>query len=59
MSISEWFRGRSVSLADLLSMPIGYVLALNKISYDQNKDRLEREKRAAAHAEDAIAEETR
>lgn len=59
MSISEWFRGRSVSLADLLSMPIGYVLTLNKISYDQNKDRLEREKRAAAHAEDAIAEETR
>lgn len=59
MSISEWFRGRSVSLADLLSMPIGYVLTLNKISYDQNKDRIEREKRAAAHAEDAIAEETR
>lgn len=59
MSISEWFRGRSVSLADLLSMPIGYVLTLNKISYDQNKDRLEREKRAATHAEDAIAEETR
>lgn len=59
MSISEWFRGRSVSLADLLSMPIGYVLTLNKISYDQNKDRVEREKRAAAHAEDAIAEETR
>lgn len=59
MSISEWFRGRSVSLADLLSMPIGYVLTLNKISYDQNKDRLEREKKAAAHAEDAIAEETR
>lgn len=59
MSISEWFRGRSVSLADLLSMPIGYVLTLNKISYDQNKDRMEREKRAAAHAEDAIAEETR
>ena len=59
MSISEWFRGRSISLADLLSMPIGYVLTLNKISYDQNKDRVEREKRAAAHAEDAIAEETR
>lgn len=59
MSISEWFRGRSVSLADLLSMPIGYVLTLNKISYDQNKDKIEREKRAAAHAEDAIAEETR
>ena len=59
MSISEWFRGRSVSLADLLSIPIGYVLTLNKISYDQNKDRIEREKRAAAHAEDAIAEETR
>lgn len=59
MSISEWFRGRSISLADLLSMPIGYVLTLNKISYDQNKDKIEREKRAAAHAEDAIAEETR
>ena len=40
-------------------MPIGYVLTLNKISYDQNKDKIEREKRAAAHAEDAIAEETR
>ena len=59
MSISEWFRGRSISLFDLLSMPIGYVLTLNKISYDQNKDKIEREKRAAAHAEDAIAEETR
>ena len=59
MNISEWFRGRSVSLKDLLSMPIGYVVTLNKITYDQNKNKLEREKRAAAHAEDAIVEETK
>ena len=59
MSISEWFRGRSVSLTDLLSMPIGYISVLNKISYDQNKDKLAREARAAAHTEDAINEEVR
>lgn len=57
MSISEWFRGKSVSLMDLLSMPIGYISTLNKISYDQSRDREEREKKAAQHTEDAIAEE--
>ena len=57
MSISEWFRGRSVSLTDLLSIPVGYISTLNKISYDQSRDREKRERKAAEHTEDAIAEE--
>ena len=40
-------------------MPIGYISTLNKISYDQSRDREEREKKEAQHTEDAIAEEIR
>lgn len=56
MEISEWYRGRSVTLADLLHMPIGYISALNKLSYEQSKDKALAEKRAAQHAEDAMVD---
>lgn len=37
-------------------MPIGYISALNKLSYEQSKDKALAEKRAAQHAEDAMVD---
>ena len=51
--ISTWFRGKVVSLSDLLTMDIGYVSTLNRIAYEQSRDRAAMEAKKAQEVEDA------
>ena len=55
--ISTWFRGKVVSLPDLLTMDIGYVSTLNRIAYEQSIDRAAMEAKKAQEVEDAIVDQ--
>ena len=55
--ISTWFRGKVVSLPDLLTMDIGYVSTLNRIAYEQSRDRAAIEAKKAQEVEDAIVDQ--
>lgn len=55
--ISTWFRGKVVSLSDLLTMDIGYVSTLNRIAYEQSRDRAAMEAKKAQEVEDAIVDQ--
>lgn len=55
--ISRWFRGKAVSLAELLEMDVGYVSTLNKIAYDESKIENARNARAEQELQDAIHDE--
>lgn len=55
--LSTWFRGKVVSLPDLLTMDIGYVLTLNRIAYEQSKSKEEMEKKKAQEMQDAIVDQ--
>jgi len=45
-----------VSLSDLLTMDIGYVMTLNRIAYEQSRDKAAMEAKRAQETEDAIVD---
>lgn len=55
--ISTWFRGKAITLPDLLNMDIGYVTTLNRIAYEQSRSKEEMEKRKAQELNDAMVDE--
>lgn len=57
-AIASWFRGKIVTLPDLLSMPIGHVIALNRMVYEQSRDKEAMERRQAEQMEDTLIDET-
>ena len=58
MAISTWFRGRAVTLTDLLSLPIGQVIVLNRLVYEQSRDKEAMDRKQAEQMEDALIDET-
>lgn len=46
-----------VSLPELLEMDIGYISVLNRIAYEQSKDKDTMQAKAAQEVEDAIIDE--
>lgn len=54
--LSTWFRGKIVSLPDLLTMDIGYVNTLNRIAYEQSRSKEALEAKKAQEMEDAIVD---
>lgn len=55
--ITRWFRGKAVSLSELLDMDIGYVSALNKIAYDESQAENAEKIRMQEEMKDAIHDE--
>lgn len=57
MYISTWFRGKAVTLADLLTMDIGYVSTLNRMAYEESRSKSKRDAKGAQELEDAMYDE--
>ena len=55
--LSTYFRGKVVSLQDLLNMDISYVVTLNRIAYMQRQDEEARQRRQNQEVEDAVQDE--
>lgn len=57
MQISTWFRGKAVTLPDLLTMDVGYVAVLNKLAYEESKKKDAAKNKAAQEVQDAMYDE--
>ena len=54
VGISQWFRGKLVTLNDLLNMDIGFVAILNRMAYEESMNSDSVKRKQAETVEDAI-----